>query len=81
MSLTLWEVLVYHLVKLIERDVVEDFRDVHFSCVTVDSRVADSDTNGFSNNLFAILVYYLLVGDVGLEMVVRNAVFVLALVT
>ena len=46
---------------------VEDFLDVHFFCVTVEGRVVDSNMNGFSNfsgNLFAVLVYYLEVGDV-----------------
>ena len=49
------------------------------SCVTVEQRVVDSKMNGFfsfSGNLFAILVHYLEVGDVGSGMVVINAVFV-----
>ena len=42
-------------------------------------RCVDSNMNGFSSfsdNLFAILVYYLEVGDVGSGLVVGNAVFV-----
>ena len=49
--------------------VVEDFWDVNFSCVMVEGGVVDSNMNGFSSfsgNLFAILVYYLEVADVGL---------------
>ena len=58
---------------------VEDFLAVHFSCVTVVGRVVDSNMNGFcrcSGNLFAILIYYVEVGDVGLGVVVENTVFV-----
>ena len=47
--------------------VVEDFWDVHFSCVTVEGRVVDSNMNGFScftGSVFAALIYYLEVGDV-----------------
>ena len=46
---------------------VEDFWNVHFSCVTVEGSVVESDMNGFpsfSGDLFAILVYYVEVGDV-----------------
>ena len=59
--------------------VVEDFLDVHFSCVMVGGRVVDSNMNGFtifSGNLFAVLVYYLEMGDVGSRVVVGNALFV-----
>ena len=44
---------------------VEDFWDVHFFCVLVEGRVVDSNMDGFSDNLFAVLVYYLEVRDVG----------------
>ena len=47
-----------------------------FSNVTVEGRVVDSNMNGFSGNLFAVLDYYLEVKDVGLGVVIRNAVFV-----
>ena len=81
MSVTLWEIWVYHLVRFIGRSVCskkldEDLWDVHFSCVMVEGRVVDSNMNGFSSNLFAILVYYLEVGDVGWVVVVGNSVFV-----
>ena len=70
------------MVRLIGRSVcskkvVEDFWDVHFSCATVEVRVVDCNMNGISSfpgNLFA--VYYLEVGDVGLQVVVGNAVYV-----
>ena len=56
------------------QEVVEDFSDVHFSCVMVEGRVADSSMDGFSSNFFAILIYYLEVEDVGSGVVVGNAV-------
>ena len=73
MSVILWVVWVYHLVRLIGRSVcskkvVEDFWNVHFSCTTVEGKDVDSNLDGFSSfsgNLFAVLVYYLEVGDVG----------------
>ena len=40
------------------------------------SRVVDSNMDGFSSNLFAVLVYYFEVGDVGLWTAVGNAVYV-----
>ena len=48
---------------------VEDFWDVHFSVFV------DSNMDGSSGNLFAVLVYYLKVGDVGLGVIVGNMVF------
>ena len=57
---------------------VEDFWDVHFSCVMVESRAVDSNMDGFcgfSGKLFAILVYYVEVEDVGSRVVVGKAVF------
>ena len=42
----------------------------------VEGRAVDSTMAGFSGNLFAVLVYYLEVGSVGLEVVVGNDVFV-----
>ena len=83
-SVTLWEVLVYHIVRLTSRficskKVVEDFQDVHFSKVTVEGRFVDSNMNGlssFSSTLFAILVCYLKVGDVGSGVIVGNTAFV-----
>ena len=51
------------------KNMVEDFWDVHFSSVTVQGMVVDSNMNGFSNlygKLLAILVYYLEVGNAGL---------------
>ena len=61
------------------KKLLEDFWDVHFSCVMVQGRVADSNMNGFSSffgNLFSVLVYYLEVRDVGSGLVVGNAPFV-----
>ena len=79
MSVILPEVSVYHLARLTGRfvcskKVVEDFLDVHFSCVMVEGRVrvVDSNMNGFSSfsaNLFAVVVYYLELGYVGSEVV------------
>ena len=59
------------MIRLIGRSVgsqkvVKDFCDVHFSCVAVEGRVIDSNMDGFSGNLFAVFVYFLEVGDVGL---------------
>ena len=81
MSVTLWEVLVYNLVRLTgksvcSKKVVEDFRDVHFSCVTAEGRVDDLNMDGFYGNLFAVLVNYLEVGATGLRVVVGDVVFV-----
>ena len=59
--------------------VVEDFWDVHFSCVMVEGTCIDSNMDSFSSfsgTLFAVLVYYLKVGNVGFGVVVGNAVFV-----
>ena len=56
-----------------------DFWDVHVGCVTVEGRVVDSNMIGFcsfSGNLFAVLVYYLEVGDFGSGVVTGNAVYV-----
>ena len=72
------------MVRLNERSVcskkvIKDFLDVSFSCVIVDGRVVYSNMNGsssFYGNLFAILVYYLEVGDVGSGVVVGNSVSV-----
>ena len=49
------------MVRLIGRSlysmiVVEDFWDVYFNCVTVESRVVDSNMNGFSSSLATCLV-------------------------
>ena len=57
---------MYCLVKLIERSicskkVVEDFWDVHFSCVTVEGRVFDSNLDifcSFSGNMFAVSFHF-----------------------
>ena len=84
MSVTLLDVWVCHLVRLAGRSIcskkmIEDFWDVQFSCVTVEGRVVDSKQHGFSifsGNVFAALVYYPEVGDVGMGLVVGNAVFV-----
>ena len=84
MSITLWEVSVYHLLRIFGRSVcsskvVEDFWGVHSSCVMAEGRIVDSNMNGFSSlsaNSFAVLVYYLELGDVGLDMVDGKAVFV-----
>ena len=59
------------------KKVVDDFWDVHFSCVTVEVRVADSNMDGFASfpsNLFAFLAYYLEVEDGGMGEVAGNAV-------
>ena len=66
MTGTLWEVWVYHLVRLTGRSVCskkadEESSDVHFSHFTVEDRVFDSNMDGFSSlsgKLFAVLVYY-----------------------
>ena len=42
----------------------------------VEGRAVNSNMDGFSGNLFAVLVCYLEVGDVGSGVVVRNAVFI-----
>ena len=51
------------------KKVIKDLWDVHFSCVTLEGMVVDSNMNGFatfSGNLPAVLVYYLELGDVSL---------------
>ena len=61
------------------KKVVEDLWGVHLSCCTVEGMVVDSNMNGFSNfsgNLFAVLVCYLEMGDVGLVVDVGNSMFV-----
>ena len=48
----------------------DDFQNVHFSSVTTECQVVDLDVDGFpgfSGNLFAVLVYYFEVGDIGGE--------------
>ena len=55
---------------------VEDFWDIHFSHVTLEGKVVDSNMYGFSCNLFVVFVYHLELGDVGLAVVVGNAAFV-----
>ena len=47
-----------------------------FSCVVIEGRVVDYNMNSFSGTLFAILVYYLAVGDIDSGVVVGNVVFV-----
>ena len=50
-----------------------------FFYVVVEGRFVDFNIDGFScfsGNMFAVLIYYLEVEDVGLRMVVENAVFV-----
>ena len=61
---------------LCSKKVIKDFWDEHFSCVTAGGRAVDSHMNGFSGNLFAVLVCYLKVGVVGSGVIVGNAVFV-----
>ena len=70
---------VYLYRSLCSKKVVKDFQDVHFSCVDVEGRIANSNINGFSSfpgNLFTILVYYFEVGDVGIGMIVGHTVLV-----
>ena len=55
---------------------VKYFWDVHFSFVMVQNRNVDSNMDGFSANFCAVLAYCLEVGDVGLGVVVGNAVYV-----
>ena len=58
---------------------VEDFWDVHSSCVPAEGMVVDSSMDSFysfSSNLFPVLVYYLGVGDVGMGVVTEDAVYV-----
>ena len=55
---------------------MEDFWDVYFSCVVVESMFVYSKMDGFSGYLFALLVYYLEVGDICLVMLVGNAMYV-----
>ena len=55
------------------KGVVEDLQDIHFSNVVVKGRVVNPYVNGFSSfsgSLFAILAYFLKVGDVGSGMVI-----------
>ena len=77
MSVTIMVVCIYHLVQLIGASVcsktsVENFWDVYFSCVMA----VDSNIIGFSGNLFAVLVFCLVVGDVVSVVGVGNAVCV-----
>ena len=47
---------------------VEDFKNVHFSCVRIECQVGDPDMDdflGLSGNLFLVFIYYFQVGDVG----------------
>ena len=47
---------------------VEDFWDIHFSCVTVDCQVGGPVVDvfpGFSGAIFAVLIYYFAVGNIG----------------
>ena len=81
MRVTLWDFWANQSVSVIGRSVcskkaVEDFLDIHFSCMIVEGRVVDSNMDGFSGNVFAILVYYLEVGDAGMGVIVGNAVYV-----
>ena len=51
----------YHLVRLIgrlsaSRRWLKIFWDVHFSCITVEGRVVDSNMNGFSSFLATCLL-------------------------
>ena len=49
------------------------------SCVPAEGRVVDSSMDSFysfSSNLFAVLVYHLEVGDVGMGVVTEDAVYV-----
>ena len=55
---------------------VEDFWDEHFSSVTVEGMDVDFNMDGFSGSLFTFLVSYLELWDVGLWVVVGNAVYV-----
>ena len=77
----LWDVWVYQLVRLTgksvcSKKVVEYFWEVHIFHVTVKGSVVDSNMDDFSGNMFAVLVYYHEVGDIGLGVVAGNAVFV-----
>ena len=50
------------------KNVVEDFWYVDFFCAMVEGMVLDSNMNDFSSSsgkLFAILIFYLEVGNVG----------------
>ena len=46
------------------KETVENFWNIHFSCVIVDGRFVDSNMDGFSSfpcTLFAVFVYYFVV--------------------
>ena len=61
------------------KKVVEDFQDVHFSCVAAEGRIVDSNMNGFSSfpgNMFGIMIFYFDMGDVGSGMIVGHTVLV-----
>ena len=52
---------------------VEDFWNVHFSSVMIEYQAVDADVDGFpgfSSNMFALLIYYFEVGDVGIWLVI-----------
>ena len=71
-------------VRLIGRSIcskklVKDFWDVHFSYVVVESRNVNSNLDGFSRfpgNLFAVLIYYFEMGNVGFGVIVGYTVLV-----
>ena len=59
--------------------VVEDFWDVCFSHVAIESRINNSNKNcfsSFSGNFFAVLGYYFEMGDVGSGIVVGHPALV-----
>ena len=45
------------------KKVLEDFLDVHFSCVIIEGRIVDSNMDGFFCSQHSL--FYLEVGDVG----------------
>ena len=52
--------------------VAENFWDVHFFHGAVGGRIVNSNMDGFSRfpgNLFAVLIYYFEMGDVGFGMI------------
>ena len=58
---------------------MKDFWDVHFSHVVVEGRIVKSDMDGFSSfpgNLFAVLIYYFEMEDVGFGMIDTYTVLV-----
>ena len=58
------------------KKVVEHFWNVHISHVAGEGGIANSDINAFTGNVFAILVHYFEVADIGPGMPVRHTALI-----